>query len=238
MVVDYVVAVGQFRGRPLPEAIVQVGRRLGPAPELPYRDNVIHYHWHWFWHWGTGELGNNGIHALDICRWGLGVEYPARIVCGGGKYHFDDDQETPDTQLSTFDFGHCAIHCEHRTWQPRGLENDAFGIVFYGEQGSLVITGGQYKIFDLDNREVAQGSTSYGNEAHLSNFCAAIRSGEPLFSPIAEGVKSTTLCLLGNIAYRTGRTVNFDPATRQIVDDADAAALWTREYRPGRAPQV
>ncbi len=89
-----------------------------------YQDNFIHYNWHWFWHWGTGELGNNGIHALDVCRWGLGVDYPQIVTCGGGKFHFDDDQETPDTQLVTFDFGDKAIAWEHRTWNKRGFEGE------------------------------------------------------------------------------------------------------------------
>ena len=91
--------------------------RCGKVPRrTPYRDNVVHYNWHWFWHWGTGELGNNGIHSLDICRWGLGVDYPTRVTAGGGKYFFDDDQETPDTQVVTWDFGDKAITWEGRNW--------------------------------------------------------------------------------------------------------------------------
>ena len=210
----------------------------GPAPERPYRDNLVHYNWHWFWHYGTGELGNNGIHGLDVCRWGLGVDYPERIVCGGGRFHFDDDQETPDTQVVTYNFGDKAINWEHRTWSKRGFEGDTFGVVFYGEEGSLVVSGRGYKVFDKDGKELASGEAGYNDASHTGNFLTSIRTGERLAAEIEEGVKSTTLCHLGNIAYRTGRTVNFDPAERTILGDDEQAALWSREYRKGWEPQV
>jgi predicted dehydrogenase len=227
------------RGRQVsPPAHLDYALWQGPAPDRPYRDNVVHYHWHWFWHWGTGELGNNGIHALDICRWGLGVDYPKQVVCGGGKFHFDDDQETPDTQIATFNFGDKAINWEHRTWSPRGFEGDSFGVAFYGEAGAMVLTRGEYQVFDMQGRQTAQGSAAAGDADHLNDFLDAIRSGRRPNADIEEGVKSTALCHLGNIAYRTGRTVNFDPATRAIAGDDEAAALWTRQYRAGWEPTV
>ncbi|MGH7134731.1 MAG: Gfo/Idh/MocA family protein, partial [Pirellulales bacterium] len=133
-------SIGHGKEAPVP-AYLDYSLWQGPAPERPYRDNLIHYNWHWFWNWGTGELGNNGIHALDVCRWGLEVDYPSSVVCGGGRFHFDDDQETPDTQIVTYNFGNKAINWEHRTWSKRGFEGDTFGVVFYGEAGSMVVTG-------------------------------------------------------------------------------------------------
>lgn len=230
---------GIGHGKPAaPPATLDYSLWQGPSPETPYRDNVIHYHWHWFWHWGTGELGNNGIHALDVCRWGMGVEYPRQVVCAGGKFHFQDDQETPDTQLATFHFGDKAIHWEHRTWSKQGIDGESFGATFYGESGTMQITGSSYKMFDLEGKLVAEGAAPYNDAEHIGNFLSAIRGGTGLNAEIEEGVKSTALCHLGNIAYRVGRTVHFDPNSRQIVDDTEAAGLWHREYRSGWEPQV
>ena len=191
----------------------------GPAPEREYRDNVVHYNWHWFWHWGTGELGNNGIHSLDICRWGLGVDYPRRVTAGGGKYYFDDDQETPDTQVVTYDFGDKAITWEGRNWHRRGFEGATFGIAFYGDkrlagprrqQLQALRPGGQ-----ADSPPQSKGFE--GHDPHLRNFLACVRSGDRPNADIEEGHKSTLLCHLGNIAYRTGHTLNLDPATGQCA---------------------
>ena len=210
----------------------------GPAPERPFQDNLVHYNWHWFWHWGTGELGNNGIHALDVCRWGLGVDYPIRVTSGGGKYRFDDDQETPDTQTVTFDFGDKSITWEGRSWHPRGFEGSAFGIAFYGEKGTVVIDGANYKVFDFQGAEIDKGGAPGGDAKHYQNFLECIRSGKRPNAEIEEGHKSTLLCHLGNIAWRTGNTLNCDPKNGHIIDDRKATALWGREYRRGWEPKV
>ncbi|HET6880167.1 MAG TPA: Gfo/Idh/MocA family oxidoreductase [Pirellulales bacterium] len=210
----------------------------GPAPERPYRDNLVHYNWHWFWNWGTGELGNNGIHALDVCRWGLEVDSPQSVVCGGGRFHFDDDQETPDTQIVTYNFGDKAINWEHRTWSRRGFEGDTFGVVFYGEAGSLVIGSSGYKVYDMAGKLMNEAAMHTDDASHIGNFLSCIRAGGRPNAEIEEGVKSTNLCHLGNIAYRTGRTVKFDPKAKRIVGDEEQLALWSREYRPGWEPVV
>jgi predicted dehydrogenase len=210
----------------------------GPAPEREFHDNYVHYNWHWFWHWGTGELGNNGIHSLDICRWGLGVDYPTRVTSGGGKYRHEDDQETPDTQTVTFDFGDKSIAWEGRSWHPRGFEGTTFGIAFYGEKGTLLIDGGNWKILDFKGAEVDQGTSSASDKPHYENFLDCIRTGQRPRADIEEGHKSTLLCHLGNIAWRTGHTLNIDPKTGRILDDPAAQKLWSREYRKGWEPKV
>ena len=210
----------------------------GPAPDREYRDNLLHYNWHWFWHWGTGELGNNGIHALDVCRWGLGVDYPTRVSSGGGKYRYEDDQETPDTQTVTWDFGDKSIAWEGRSWHRRGFENSMFGIAFYGEQGTLVIDGSGYHLYDLKEVEVSKQSGSGSEIPHLQNFLECVRSGERPRADIEEGHKSTLLCHLGNIAYRTGHTLHLDAETHLPINDPGASELWKRDYRKGWEPAV
>lgn len=227
------------RGKLIPApAWLDWGLWQGPAPERPYRDNIVHYHWHWFWHWGTGELGNNGIHALDLCRWGLGVTFPRRVTSGGGRYHFDDDQESPDTQVVTFDFGDRAISWEGRSCQRHGYEGSQFGAAFYGDRGTLVTDGAAYTLFDAEDKPAPKVSGSGDDEPHLRNFLDCIRNGRRPNADIEEGHQSTTLCHLGNIAWRVGRTINCDLKTGRILGDRPAARLWSREYRRGWEPKV
>src|SRR6516164_345820 len=146
----------------------------GPAPRRDFHDNLVHYNWHWFWHWGTGELGNNGIHSIDVCRWGLGVTFPTRVTSSGGRYHFQDDQQTPDTHIVSFEFeDRKAIMWECRSCNAYKMD----AISFHGDQGSLVMNEGGYTLFDLKGKEVKK-ITGPGSEAsHFQNFLDCIRSG-------------------------------------------------------------
>ena len=209
----------------------------GPAPARPYKDNLVHYNWHWHWHWGNGELGNNGIHALDLCRWGLDVDYPSRVTYNGGRFHFDDDQETPDTGTAVFDFGDKGASWECSSCLPRKDEKQDF-VRFYGTKGTLAIAGSGYRILDLQGNEVAKKTGEGGDRSHMENFFDCIRSGETPNSEIEIGQKSTLMCHLGNMAYRTGSMVHFDPKKKEIINNPAAEALWSREYRPGWEPVV
>jgi predicted dehydrogenase len=211
----------------------------GPAPRRPFRSNYLHYTWHWFWHWGNGELGNNGIHTIDVCRWGLNVGLPVRVTSAGGRYRFADDQETPDTQTVSYEFADRSMI----VWEglscgryPGGAPAD---VLFQGEKGTLAIKGGSYTIYDEKGKEVAKGSGSGGVDAHHTpNFLAAVRGEAKLNSEIAEGHTSTMLCHLGNMSQRTGRALTCDPASGRVRDDKAAMALWAREYEKGWEPKV
>jgi predicted dehydrogenase len=207
----------------------------GPAVDPHYKKNLVPYHWHWRWLYGTGECGNNGIHFLDVARWGLGVEAPQFVTCGGSKYHFDDDQETPDTQLATFDFNHAAIEWEHRTWSKRGEEGSPFGVIFYGTDATLVALEHGWKIYR--DRKVVEEHASTGHadwvHRHLDNFFECRRTRKPPAADIEIGHRSTTLCHLANVAWRTRSTLRFDGATETIADNPAATALLSRGYRSG-----
>jgi len=234
--------IGRGKEVPVP-AWLDYSLWQGPAPERPYRDNILHYNWHWFWHWGTGELGNNGVHALDLARWGLQVDLPRRVTCGGNRYHGPDDWETPDTMIATFDFGDCGIAWEGQSCDPRGFEGASFGVSFYGAQGSMALAGNRAVVYDLNNKVVREFGTQqkalFGFDAlHFGNFLDGIRDGQPLRAEIEAGQKSTLLCHLGNIAWRTGHTIDFDPAKRQLRRDKQAESFLSRPYRHGWEPKV
>jgi predicted dehydrogenase len=209
----------------------------GPAPRRPYRDNMLHYNWHWFWDWGTGEIGNNGIHSLDLCRWALRVDHPTRVTSSGGRYFHVDDQQTPDTHLVTYTFDSGkSITWEGLSCNRRGIDGQTFGASFHGADGTLVIEGLGYRVFDHDGElvETVAGAEGFDiDEDHIANFLEGIRSGAALRAPIAEGQKGTLLCHLGNISQRVGRGLTCEPGTGRIADDPEAMALWGRSYAEG-----
>ena len=205
----------------------------GPATDPEYQENLVHYHWHWRWNYGTGECGNNGVHGLDIARWGMGIEYPHTICCGGGKYFFtDDDQETPDTQVATFDFDGGAIQWEHRTWSDRGIDGESFGIVFYGSEATLFCESGGWKLY-AGGKEIDKHAPAERELAHIQNFLECVRSRETPNADIEIAHRSTSLCHLANIAWRTRSTLEYDGETESIRNNEAATALLGRKYREG-----
>ena len=219
----------------------------GPAPRRPYKDNLIHYNWHWFWHWGTGEALNNGTHEIDVARWGLGVDYPTKVASVGGRYHFKDDWETPDTQVITFECNEGAsVIWEGRSCNGTLVEGEDRGVIFYGVNGSMRTGGNSYAIYDLSGQLVKENKsdvvingrdTSSPNtildDVHISNFLKCIREGGTPNADVEIGHKSTLWVQLGNISQRVGHSLNINPQNGHIVKDDDAMKLWGRDYEPG-----
>lgn len=231
-------SLGQGKPAPVP-AHLDYDLWQGPATRVPYKDNLIHYNWHWHWHWGNGELGNNGVHTLDLCRWGMDVDYPIKVSSCGGRYCFDDDQETPDTHTVSYEFeGNRMI-----TWAGLSCNRHSPGfITFYGDKGALDLgTKGSYTIYDKDGEVMKKGlADTYGDIQHAQNFLAAIRNDKPLSlnTEIEEAHKTTLMCHLGNIAHRTGRNLTCDPRNGHIKNDPEAMSYWSGEYAKGWEPKV
>jgi predicted dehydrogenase len=224
--------IGHGKPGPVPDG-VDYAMWQGPALDRPFMANHFHYNWHWFWNWGTGELGNNGIHGLDVARWGLGVDAPTAVTSGGGKFVFDDDQEVPDTQIVTWEFPKSCLVWEHRMWSKHGTEGRGFGIAFYGDKGTLIVDEGSWKVEDPDGGKPEKpvgGKASNGFSAHVQNFLDCVHSREKPNADIEIGHLSTRLCHLGNIAHRVGRKLTFDPVREAFKDAPDADKLLAREY--------
>lgn len=213
---------------------------LGPAPEHPFTENRWHYNWHWFWDYGTGDMGNDGIHQIDVARWGLGVGFPNAVSASGGQLFYDDDHETPDTQVVTFEYPGKYLIYEMRLWTDYALEGHDNGTVFYGDKGILEVgrNGCEVTLKGEAKRKIGEGSDF---ERNIRNFVECVQAGTPdkLNSPIGEGVISATLCHLGNIATRLGARLTFDAATRTCPGNDAANALLSRDYRKGyELPEV
>jgi predicted dehydrogenase len=221
-------SIGRVAASP-PPAELDWALWQGPAPEQPFHANRVHYGWHWFWNYGTGELGNNGIHGLDLARWGLQVDAPLAVTSGGGKFHFDDDQEVPDTQTVVWEFPHASLVWEHRMWSAHGDEGSSFGVAFHGDKGTLVISDKGWRVEDGD---AAGGPPTPLQEPHIADFLDAVRARRRPNADIEVGHLSTRLCHLGNIAHRTGKKLAFDAATESFPHEPEASALLGRAYNP------
>ncbi|MEX0712528.1 MAG: Gfo/Idh/MocA family oxidoreductase, partial [Pirellulales bacterium] len=215
---------------------------LGPAPAVPFQTNRHHYHWHWWYDFGTGDFGNDGVHDIDIARWGLGVaEHPSRIAALGGKYHFEDDQQFPDTQYVVFEYpgdgqvGHKRqLIFEQRIWSPYRQEGYENGNAFYGTDGMLLLGKNDgWQLFGPRNKPGETMPAQGIGPPHHRNFLECIKSGSRPNADIEIGHLSAALCHLGNIATRVGRVLAFDPRAEQILNDEEAGRLITRVYRDG-----
>jgi predicted dehydrogenase len=235
--------IGRKPVSPVPDG-VHYDLWLGPAPEHEFTANRFHYNWHWFWDYGNGDIGNQGIHQVDMARWGLGVKYPTKISAMGGHFMFDDDQETPNDLSASFEFDDGGVKkmmtFEVRHWitnhEAGVTETDpgTVGAIFYGSKGYLTVWSedfGKYTSFLGREQTAGPSGSDLGN--HFGNFIDVVRSRKlpDLNGPIEEGAISTTLVHLANISYRLGRTLHFDAASYSCVGDAEANRMFRRTYR-------
>ncbi len=227
---------------------------LGPAPQRPFNPNRFHGRWRWFFDYGTGDLGNDGVHRLDMAIAVLDAAceaqgepplgLPARISAAGGKWYFDDMQEFPDTLQVTYEYGGShprLLTYEMRIWAPHRYHGETEGAAVYGDQGYLIIGNQGWKAFDGENRLLKETPGDSDAAPHVQDFIECVKTrNKPACNLQSVGHPVSVLCHAGNIAARLGRTLRLDPETEIFRDDAEANALRTRpEYRkPWTLPDV
>lgn len=207
-------------------AHVDYAQWLGSAPPHPFNPNRFHFNWRWFWDFGGGELAHWGVHMLDIARWGLAVDLPTRVSAVGGKYAFDDDQETPDTLAVQYAFRNKTILWEHRLWSSHGIEGRSSGVAFHGERGTLVVDRGGWKVYDHTENVTADASDL--QTAHLRNFVDCVKTRQTPVADLQTGHAASVLCHLGNIAYRLSREITFNASNLDCGDDIAANRMLAR----------
>ena len=202
---------------------------LGPAPEQSYHANLVPYNWHWFWDTGNGDIGNQGVHEMDKARWAIkGATLPKSVVSLGGRFGYEDQGQTANTQVAIFDYGDTQL-----VFEVRGLDTDDFhgqkvGNVFHCENG--IVVGGKFYPKGSDEGQPIPGAARGPGGGHFGNFIAAVRSRQQsdLNADILEGHYSSALCHLANMSYRLGEQVPFSPQTKAFGDNKEAYETLSR----------
>jgi predicted dehydrogenase len=218
-----------------PPAGVDYDLWLGPAPKRPFNRYRFHGNWRWFFDYGSGDLGNDGVHRIDYCRLVMGLdEFPQSVTAVGGKYYFDDAQEWPDTYQVTYDYPGKILTYEMRIWSQARMYGYGEGAALYGETGWVLINNTTWKAWDGDGKLLQEGGDSKADALHTRNFLDAVKSRkrEELNQEIASGHVTSVMCHAGNIAWRTGKRLKFDPKT-ETFDEPEANKYLGREYRAG-----
>jgi predicted dehydrogenase len=232
-----------FKKRTTPPKHLHYDLWLGPAPKQPYHENLVHYKWHWFWDFGNGEIGNNGIHMLDLARMTIGkTTLPVKVSSMGGRFCYKDQAETPNTQIATWTYEDgtmmvCDVRNRFTNSEPGLLGNIYYGSEgFYGGNGPQFGYGGK-AYGGKDEPEIDPNVVGGKGEAdHFANFINAMRSRkiEDLNCDIEQGHLSAVLFHMANVSYRLGgRTLTFDPKSETFTGDGakEANVYLTREYR-------
>lgn len=234
-------------GKPSDEQVppgVDYDAWLGPAPKRPFNPNRFHYNWRFFWDYGNSELGNQGVHMLDVAMWaiqrlrGLENSLPRRVSGHSAIYWLDDAKEVPDTQTLTYDFGEFMLVWELHSFQRNlPMEGRQGATVFYGTEASLIVDHRGWEVHSEGGEKEVVVEASGGS--HVENFLECMRSRKQPNADIEVGRLSTTICHLGNIAGRLGRDLEFHPKTETFPGDAEANAFLKKEYRsPYTLPRI
>lgn len=216
---------------------------LGPAPARAFNPNRFHGNWQWYRDYGNGDIGNDGIHDIDMACMGLGVDrLPIRITSHGSRIDLAGEREYPDNMLVAYQFDNNKVLIyEDRGWTPYGMDGFDSGNAFYGTRGYMIFSRrGYFQIYyDRSGKKGPGMKGGSGQSEHLQNFLDCIRTGQRPSADARIAHHSCALVHLGEIAYRTERVLKFDPKTETIVGDQEANAMLTKEYRkPWDLPRI
>jgi predicted dehydrogenase len=224
-----------------PPAPLDFDTWCGPVPLVPYRPNLLPGIWRWWRDFGCGDIGNDGVHDIDVALWGLGVTaHPSRATCLAGKYFFDDDQEWPDTQYAVFEYPgegkpqtRKQLIFEQRIWSPYVQEGYENGVGFYGTKGMLIIGHSVgWKLYGPRNKPIAEKTGGADLVAHHTNFLDCVRgNAKELHADVSAGHRAATIVHLANIAGRVNKVLEFDPKAETITNDTEANGMVRRKYR-------
>ena len=241
-------SIGVRKSSPIPPG-VNYDLWLGPSQKIDFKENRFHYNWHWYWHFGNGDIGNQGVHEMDIARWGLGIdELPSSVYSSGGHFLYPDDQQTPNTQQAIFDYDDAQLvfevrglltgsEAELRPTSPGG--HAIVGNIFFGSKGYMTVDLQGFKTFLGEKHqpgpsmEAVEKLHSGETTPHIENFLKAVQSRkfEDLNCDIEVGHLSAALCHMANISYRVGRKLLFDNKSETFPGDHEANKMLTRKYR-------
>jgi predicted dehydrogenase len=234
-----------------PAPTVDYDMWLGPAPKRPFNKNRFHFNFRWYYDYSGGLMTDWGAHMIDIANWGMGVTVPRSATSVGGKFGFPDDaEETPDTQQALWEYDGYSMIWEHATAIGQGPYMRDHGVAFHGNNGVLVVDRGGWEVLPetetKNNKktyrmagEPRRGSSGDMSQAHMKDFFDCLESRKRPNSDVEIGHNSMIACHLGNIAFRTGRRVQWDAVHEQIAGDAEAQKLVLKPYRaPWTLPAI
>lgn len=239
---DWIRPIGSPADGPVPPG-VDYDMWLGPAANRLFNSNRFHFNFRWFWDYAGGLMTDWGVHLIQVLLWAMGPEPPKSVMSSGGKYVLEDNSETPDTQITVYEFPSYTLVWEHKVGVGLGLYNRPWGMSFTGTEGTLVINDSGWEILREPTKDALEPKKYPGGAdprpAHVRNFLDCIKSRQQPIENLGVGHHVSTVAHLGNIALRTGHKVNWDTQAERVIDDPKADALVSVPYRkPWQLPYL
>jgi predicted dehydrogenase len=233
---DWVRGIGNPPDGPAP-AGVDYDMWLGPAPARPFNPNRFHFNFRWFWDYANGLMTDWGVHLINIALWAMGPEMPKAVVSSGGKYVLKDNSETPDTQITVYDFPSYTLIWEHQVECGLGPDRREHGVMFTGTDATLIVDTSGWEVFAepkkkgmVEMKRVARATETI-RAAHARNLLDCIKSRQAPVENLDLGHHVSTVAHLGNVALRSRSRVEWDGKAERVIGNDAASRLISREYR-------